>query len=104
MECELLNMIHGILENFNISWKERLGTGMKRTNETDLEDIVFRHEQVSDNVLLCTHLKNNVPENQDVYETDSFGRLKKQFQKTAKEIFSGFMNILVKIMVCLLKE
>lgn len=73
-------MIHGILENFNISWEERLGKGMKQTTNETLDNIVFRYERTN-NILTVTHIKENTPVHQDIYETDNLGRLQRMTSK-----------------------
>ncbi len=37
-------MIHGIIENLDISWEERLGHGMRIISGEGIEDIIFEHE------------------------------------------------------------
>ncbi len=78
-------MIHSILEGFQISWEERLGTGMTQTIDDKVDDVVFRYERNPDKTLVVTHLKDDVPVHKDIYEIDNLGRLKKTISKDGSD-------------------
>jgi hypothetical protein len=67
-------MIEGVLENYELPWEERLGTGMRQTKGNTTELITFSHKRRG-NILVTTLLKDDKPISIDTYVADSEGRL-----------------------------